>query len=70
MKFKRLNIVQYAKKNKVPYMAVDLLKQTSIEWYVKYIELPKEKLKALILRQVGYLLDEIIKEEKLKWAKK
>lgn len=70
MKFKRLNIVQYAKKNKVPYMAVDLLKQTSIEWYVKYIDLPKDKLKALILRQVGYLLDEIIKEEKLKWAKK
>lgn len=66
MKFKRLNIVQYAKKNKVPYMAVDLLKQTSIEWYVKYIDLPKDKLKALILRQVGYLLDEIIKEEKLK----
>ena len=47
-------------------MAVDLLKQTSIEWYVKYIDLPKDKLKALILRQVGYLLDEIIKEEKLK----
>lgn len=63
MKFNRINLMQLAKELNVSYMCVDLLRQTTIEKIVKNTpNNTKQQLIDVILNNIKYLLDLMIKE--------
>lgn len=67
LKFKRLNIQSLAKEG-VKIYSVDLLRQSSIEFFVKLLnEKHKTKDEAIeiLMNNISILLNQMIKEEKL-----
>lgn len=68
LKFKRLNIQSLALKEGVKYYSVDLLRQTSVDLFVKLMnEKNKTKDEAIdiLMNNICFLLNQMIKEEKL-----
>lgn len=65
MKFKRLNASDFAKENGLPYVVVDLLKQTSVSHLVDCLNgWSVDRTKKYVLRLVERLLDQMIVEDK------
>lgn len=74
MKFKKINIAELARKEGVSYCSVDLLRQSSIELYVKAANQrgwDTKFTKQAILQNVRILLNKMIlnEEEVKKWKK-
>ena len=68
MKFKRINIHSLAVKEGVSYCSVDLLRQSSVECFARYLcnrGHSTPEIKEIVLSNIGVLIDRMIVDDEI-----